>query len=162
MEFRLFDRCRAAAILIAVAFGAQAQNLKGKVTRIIDGDTIEVLLNNSPITVRLNGIDAPESDQMFGSRSRQVCSELAFGKFVGLILFERERYNRIIADVILPDGRNLSQELVRGGTAWWFRRYAPHDEKLRLLEEEARDNKRGLWADLSPMPPWEFRKLSKR
>ena len=161
MEFHLPYRCRASALLIAIAFAAQAQNLKGRVTRIIDGDTVEILLNSSPIIVRLNGIDAPEKDQMFGTRARQVVSELAFGKQVGLILHERERYNRIVADVILPDGRNLSHELVRGGAAWWFRRYAPHDEKMRLLEEEARDAKRGLWADPSPMPPWEFRKLSK-
>lgn len=153
-------RC-APALLIVFALAIQGQNLRGKVTRVIDGDTIEVLLNSSPITVRLNGIDAPESGQMFGSRAKQICSELSFGKFVGLVLLNRERYNRIVADVILPDGRNLSQELVRGGAAWWFRRYAPHDEKLRLLEEDARDSKRGLWADENPMPPWEFRKLSK-
>lgn len=162
MGFNISHRCRATALLIAIGIAAQAQGLKGRVTRIIDGDTIEVTLNNSPMTVRLNGIDAPESEQMFGSRARQICSELALGKMVGLILMERERYNRIVADVVLPDGRNLSHELVRGGAAWWFRRYAAHDTKLRVLEEQARDDKRGLWADLSPMPPWEYRKLSKR
>jgi endonuclease YncB( thermonuclease family) len=45
---------------------------------------------------------------------------------------------------------------------WWFRKYAPHDKELVWLEVEAREAKRGLWADRNPIPPWEWRKLSKR
>ena len=65
---------------------------------------------------------------------------------------------RLVADVILPDGRNLNRELVRAGLAWWYRRYAPHDAELEALEAEARAARRGLWADPHPVPPWEWRR----
>jgi len=59
--------------------------------------------------------------------------------------------------VILPDGRNLNQELVRAGLAWWYRQYARGDGALERLEDEARAARRGLWADRDPVAPWEFR-----
>jgi endonuclease YncB( thermonuclease family) len=61
----------------------------------------------------------------------------------------------------MPDGRNLNHEIVKAGFAWWFRGYAPNDEMLKRLEEEARLAKRGLWADKNPIPPWEYRKISR-
>ena len=72
----------------------------------------------------------------------------------------QDRYQRTIADVILPDGRNLNHEIVRAGFAWWFRKYAPGDEALERLEKEARQARRGLWVDESPIPPWEYRRRS--
>lgn len=41
--------------------------------------------------------------------------------------------------------------------AWWYRQYAPNDRSLQALEEEARRERRGLWADPNPIPPWDFR-----
>ncbi|MBS1856124.1 MAG: thermonuclease family protein [Acidobacteria bacterium] len=70
------------------------------------------------------------------------------------------RYKRTVAEIILPDGRNLNQEVVRAGLAWWYRTYAKHDAVLPALEDEARAAKRGLWADPSPMPPWEWRRCA--
>jgi micrococcal nuclease len=59
--------------------------------------------------------------------------------------------------VMLPDGRNLNHEIVRAGFAWWFQRYALTDTELKKLEAEAREARRGLWADPKPVPPWEWR-----
>jgi len=56
-----------------------------------------------------------------------------------------------------PDGRVLNHELVKAGFAWWYRRYAPDDDTLVQLEQEARDAKRGLWVDPHPVPPWQWR-----
>jgi micrococcal nuclease len=58
---------------------------------------------------------------------------------------------------LLPDGMNLNQELVKQGWCWWYRKYAPGDRVLERLEHEARDAKKGLWADPQPVPPWEWR-----
>jgi len=58
--------------------------------------------------------------------------------------------------VILPDGRSLNQELVRSGYAWWFRKYSD-DPTLEKLEAEARQRKRGLWADSRSIAPWDWR-----
>ena len=50
--------------------------------------------------------------------------------------------------------------LLSGG--WWYQRYAPGDHELERLEKSARENKRGLWADPDPIPPWEFRRKRRR
>ena len=55
-----------------------------------------------------------------------------------------------------PIGMNLNQELVKDG--WWCRKYAPGDTVLEGLEKESRESKKGLWADLHPMPSLEWRK----
>jgi endonuclease YncB( thermonuclease family) len=48
--------------------------------------------------------------------------------------------------------------MVRDGWAWWDRRYAPKSAVLDEAEAEARKEKRGLWHDKNPEPPWEYRK----
>jgi len=63
--------------------------------------------------------------------------------------------------VILPDGTHVNHTLVKHGWCWWYRKYALLDaelEKLEKLEKEARDAKKGLWADPQPVPPWEWKK----
>jgi len=62
---------------------------------------------------------------------------------------------------LLPDG-NVNQELVKQGWCWWYRKYAPGDTVLEGLEQEARETKKGFWADPHPVPPWEWRKRKSR
>jgi hypothetical protein len=71
-----------------------------------------------------------------------------------------DRYRRTVAEIILPDGRNLNQEIVRAGLAWWYERYARRETVLQDLEQEARDAKRGLWSEPKPVAPWEWRKAA--
>lgn len=131
-----------------------------KVVAIKDGDTIELLRNGQTIKVRLYGVDAPEKNQDFGQRSRQFTSDLAFGKFVKLIEHNKDRYGRTVGTIILPDGRNLNEELVKEGYAWHYKDYSK-DVRLANLEADARRFKRGLWATPNPVAPWDFRKNKK-
>ena len=73
--------------------------------------------------------------------------------------FGLDKYGRTIGDVTLPDGKSLNLELVREGMCWWYRKYAPDDRELEKLGVEARSDKRGLWADPTPISPWAYRKL---
>ena len=57
-----------------------AADYSGQVVSILDGDTIEVLHNNHPERIRLNGIDCPEKGQAYGNRAKQAASALVFGK----------------------------------------------------------------------------------
>ena len=66
-----------------------------------------------------------------------------------------DKRTRTIGDVILPEGTHVIHELVKDGWCWWYRKYAPWDTVLEGLETEARAAKRGFWADLWPVPPWE-------
>ena len=135
-----------------------AADYTGKVVAVIDGDTIEVLHHQHPERIRLSGIDCPEKGQAFGKRARQAASDLAFGKQVTVQTHGYDKYTRTLGDVLLPDGTNVNQELVKQGWCWWYRKYAPGDLGLEKLEQEARAAKKGLWADPQPVPPWEWRK----
>lgn len=133
-----------------------AESFQGKVVRVLDGDTIEVLHNTKPERIRLASIDAPESGQAFGTRATQFVLEIAAQEIVTAEVRDIDRYGRTVAEIFLPDGRSLNQELVKEGYAWWYRKYS-RDPSLEALEAEARAAKRGLWADPNPIPPWEWR-----
>ena len=70
----------------------------------------------------------------------------------------QDKYGRILGDVLLRDGTNLNQVLVKDGWCWWYRKYAPGDIVLEGLEKAAREAKKGLWVDPAPIPPWIYRK----
>ncbi len=129
---------------------------------IADGDTIKVLHGKKVESIRLKGIDCPEKHQPFGMKAKQFASSLCFGLEVNVLETNRDRYNRLVADIVLPDGRILNHEMVKNGYAWWYKQYSPHDEFLRELESEARKSKLGLWREAHPEPPWLFRKVRKK
>jgi len=128
-----------------------------RVVGVSDGDTITVLAGSTQVRVRLNGIDCPEKGQPFGARAKQLTSKLAFGKTVTVRPLGRDRYGRVLADVILPDGRVLNEDLVAAGMAWHYRRYSK-DKALARLERQAREAGLGVWSDARPVAPWEFRR----
>ena len=146
-----------ALALTSSAFSSE-QTLNGKVISIADGDTLTILVDHTQHRIRFNGIDAPERGQAFSTRAGQYAGDLVFGKTVTVNVLGKDRYGRLIGDITLPDSRNLNHEMVRAGLAWWFRKYAPADKALEHLEQEAREAKRGLWADPNPVPPWEHRR----
>lgn len=151
---------RVAALLMACAASSAAASFSGRVVRVLDGDTLEVLEGATPRRVRLHGVDCPERNQPYGSRARQFTAQLAFGRTVTVVIRDRDRYGRLVGEVLLPDGRNLNRELLAAGYAWWYRRYS-RDLRLAVLEWMARWRKRGLWQDPHPVPPWEWRKRPK-
>lgn len=151
--------CRKAAwlaslllVLIPPAYG----DFSAKVISVADGDTITVLRDHEQVKIRLSDIDAPEKAQAFGNKSKQSLSELCFDKTATLADKEKDRYGRTLASVTC-DGIDANAEQVRQGMAWVYRKYAPKDSLLYVLEDEAKAAKRGLWADPEPVPPWEWR-----
>ena len=150
-------------VLLAATIGASGchrrpnrEPFDAKVVGVSDGDTITVLHGTTPVKVRLNGIDCPEKRQPFGSRAKQLTSELAFGKTVTVRPVGKDRYGRTLADVTLPDGRVLNQELVAAGMAWHYTQYSK-DKSLARLERQAREARVGLWSEARPVAPWDFR-----
>ena len=127
---------------------------------VSDGDTITVLRDDvperNPIQIRLFGIDTPEKKQPFSQRAKQFTSDAVFGKTVRIEPRGRH-FDRIVADVFMPDGKLLNHKIVRAGLAWWYERYARNDRELKRLETEARAAGRGLWSESGAVPPWEWR-----
>jgi endonuclease YncB( thermonuclease family) len=145
-------------VLLALSSVLCAAEFPARVVSITDGDTLVVLSDKQQVRIRLHGIDSPERAQPYGTRARQFTGELAHQRDVTVVVRDYDRYGRVVAEIILPDGRNLNHEIVRAGFAWWYRQYARGDETLEQLEREARDARRGLWADSAPVPPWRWRK----
>lgn len=127
-----------------------------RVVGIADGDTLTVLHEGIRVRVRLEGVDCPERGQPFGSRAKLFTSGQAFGRTVTVRPKSRDRYGRVVADVVLPDGRVLNHELVAAGMAWHFTRYSK-DEALARAEREARASRRGLWSEGRAVAPWVYR-----
>jgi micrococcal nuclease len=138
-----------------------ASDFTGPVVSVLDGDTIEVLHNDHAERIRLSGIDCPEKGQAFGNRAKQAASALVFGKDVILQTHGQDKYKRTLADVLLLDGTNVNHTLVEDGWCWWYRKYAPGDTVLEGLETEAREGRKGLWADPQPVAPWVYRKIKR-
>jgi len=143
--------------LLVLPTFAHAVSFTDKVVKVSDGDAIQVVHEGKAEKVRLAGIDCPESKQPFGQTAKRFVLDIAAQKTVTVLVETTDRYGRTVEEVILPDGRNLNQELVRAGYAWWYRKYSS-GSTLGELEEEARTAHIGLWVDLAPVPPWDWRR----
>lgn len=129
-----------------------------KVVGISDGDTFTGLTNdNQQVKCRIYGIDAPEKKQAFGNVSKQTLSDLIFGKQVHIKIQNKDRWQRAIVWVYTSDKKDISAEMLKSGMAWHYKKY-DNTEEYAELENEARQNRIGLWQDNEPIPPWNFRK----
>lgn len=146
--------------VLFVVFGlgvpvAADDHFTGTVIGVSDGDTISVLRDRTPIKIRLDGIDCPESGQDFGRRAKQFTSAMVFGKTVRVDSGNLERYGRLIGRVSV-DGEDLGLALVKAGLAWHYKQYS-QDPALALAEAVARAAKVGLWSQSNSVAPWQFR-----
>jgi endonuclease YncB( thermonuclease family) len=151
----------AIALCIEVS-AAAAGTFTGRCIAVPDGDTILVRdANRRRIEVRLQGIDAPEKGQRYGTISKSHLTELIYQKQVEVDWNKHDHYGRLVARVYAGDiDVNLTQ--VEAGLAWVYREYLDElsaaDRKLFLRTEAAARGKRlGLWRDRNPTPPWEWR-----
>lgn len=136
------------------------ETVDGKVTRIIDGDSILVTDSKSvEYEVQLEGIDAPEIKQDFGKESTEGLSKLLKDKTVRITWKSKDNFERLLAQVYDGD-KHINMELIKTGMAWHFKRYNK-DEELAKAETVAREAKKGLWATESPVAPWDYRKENK-
>ena len=152
----MLTRVRLTCVVLLLCPSVCFADFSGPVVSVLDGDTIDVLHDRQPERIRLSGIDCPEKSQAFGKKAKQFTSTLIFGKDVTIQVLSKDRHGRTVADVVLPEGTNVSRALLRAGLAWWYRQYSK-DVSLGALEQDARQAKRGLWADPNPIPPWEIR-----
>lgn len=148
------------------------------VVKVVDGDTLHLGapdLGGDSTKVRLLGIDAPEmgtnrSARMhFAEEATAFARRLALGKEVRVYLDERagsrDRYQRLLAYIELPDGRFLNEELLSEGYVYADQRFRhSYYQKYLQLEAAARSGKRGLWKNVTPeqMPPWLQKRLNKQ
>lgn len=159
-ESKNFKRFSNHQISIATTSENQANEPEYKVIRVKDGDTFVILMNGKEQTVRFAHIDCPEKKQPFGKQAKQFVSDMCFGSYITLVVNKKnkfDRYKRLIAEIILKDGRNLNKEIIKNGLAWHFKKYSDNEE-YSYLENHARKNRIGIWSQSHPIAPWEWRK----
>jgi len=131
--------------------------LAATVTKVNDGDSIEVALDSGPARVRMSAIDTPEYDQPYGPKSSAAMKAmLPVGSAVELEVVTQDQFKRLVATVwLVADGKrvNINEAMLREGHAWAYRRYM-RETRFCDLEAEARDKKLGLWAQ--PVSEWIY------
>lgn len=153
-------QCGAIAFTVFFSGYLCAAEIQGKVVRVLDGDTIEVLNEKMPVRVRLINIDAPEKKQPFGRWSTSQLKELITGQHVTVTYTQKDRYGRVLGRVVTTNGVEANSYMVINGAAWVYDQYNA-DSSLPTLQRRAKEQKRGLWADSNPVPPWEWRHSNK-
>lgn len=133
----------------------------GPFVSVVDGDTLKAKVQGVVMTFRLQGIDAPERDQPYGSTSTALLDQLLRKQNLVLVFSDVDTYGRIVAEVWVGN-LNVNAEMVRRGAAWFESQYSD-DHQLYLVENAARDRKEGLWAlpAAKRVEPWTWRKAKR-
>ncbi|HSW88569.1 MAG TPA: thermonuclease family protein [Candidatus Saccharimonadales bacterium] len=128
------------------------------VVKVVDGDTIEVLINEKKTKIRLIGIDTPEvvdprkPVQCFGKEASNHAKEMLTGKEVRLVADptqgDKDKYGRLLRYVFLPDGTNFNLQQIAEGYAFEYTYDIPYQyqTEFRQAQQKARDTNLGLWA----------------
>ncbi|MBS3771801.1 MAG: thermonuclease family protein [Bacteroidales bacterium] len=148
-------------VLLSTSFcdKKKTQQEDGEVLHVTDGDTFDCMYDGEEITIRLYGIDAPESGQPYGNEAENWLRNQIGDEAVDIEKVEEGYYGRTIAIVEL-NGTNINGALVKNGLAWVSDRYCDRDsicDRWRNYQQQARGNDVGLWGQPNPTPPWEFR-----
>ena len=133
------------------------------VLKIVDGDTfIGLTKGRKKVYYRLPGVDAPEKNQPFSEKSKKKLKKLIKGRLIGIKKQENsERYGRSMVRAYTLKGKDVSAEMLKSGLAWHFWKY-DKSAIYSQLENEARKIRKGLWSEVNPISPWDFRKTSKK
>ncbi len=91
---------------------------------------------------------------------------MVFSKTVTVETDKRDRYGRELGKVLI-NGMDVNREQIRRGMAWHYKTYqrdqsADDRRAYAGTENKAKEQRRGLWVDSDPLPPWEWRKLRRR
>jgi micrococcal nuclease len=136
-----------------------------KVSRYSDGDTITVDMNGKQETIRFIGVDTPETHdprkavQCYGPAASAFTKNIltAAGSKVRLagdsLSSNRDRYDRLLRYVYMPDGTMLNQTLIREGYGFYYP-YFPFTKSkdFEAAQSAARRDNKGLWGNCNPKP----------
>lgn len=144
-------------IFLPSAFAATAQAEQGRVTSVVDGDTFKIKLGKKVETVRIIGIDTPETKdprkpvQCYGQEASKKLTKLMRGKTVTLEknpAEERDKYKRLLRYVSLK-GKDIGAGMIGDGYAFSYKMFPhPRLEDYNALEKEAKEDAKGLWGSV--------------
>lgn len=130
-----------------------------KVIKVVDGDTLNIDLDGKTQTIRLIGLNTPETVdprkpvECFGKEASSKSKELLTGKQVRIekdaSQGDFDKYNRLLAYVFLEDGTNFNKFMIEQGFGYEYTYNLPYkyQKEFKLAQEQAKAQKKGLWAD---------------
>ncbi len=151
-------------VLMAASPVLSWADFAAKVITVHEGDRLTIYHDRQRETIYLKDIDCPELKQPYGKQAKVATAAYVGNRDVVIRALKRNRQGRTSADVVLQDGRNVAQELLKEGLAW-SRPETPEGRTLADIEQLARAASKGLWSDPNPVPPWKWkatRKISRR
>jgi endonuclease YncB( thermonuclease family) len=143
-------------VLLSIAvYRVDANTVRGKVVSVVDGNTLEVIsAEKETYRIVLVGIDCPETGQPYAEEAKKFLEEAMLRKSIDVKLVGKDRWGNYLGEIMT--GIEVSAELVKRGLAWCTEKNAP--EKLKALEQQAREQRVGLWQEESPTAPWIYRR----
>ncbi len=127
-----------------------------RVLMVHEGDRLTIHHQGRKDMVYLRNVDCPELKQPYGKQAKHATAAYIANREVVVRDLKRDRQGRMIADILLPDGRQIAHELIKEGLAWVQPGWSG-DQSLKDMEELARAAGTGLWAESNPVPPWKWK-----
>ena len=129
------------------------------VTRVYDGDTFDIRgKHGERLRIRVWGLDAPEHGQIGVRAAKKRLEELLAAPGWRFQRQDGDRYGRHVCKVLTASGQRVEELLISEGLAWWYKQFVPWELRLKGLQREAQEARRGIWAQAEAMPPWAFRR----
>ena len=143
--------------LATVTDGFAGNVLSGKVTGVVDGNTIEMLADdNESYKISLFGIDSPEPGQAFGEQAKKALEKMILNKNVNVNIQGKDRWGNRLGIVLIEGTIDPRYNLLEAGLAWTAER--DPIQELEAIKEKARMSGKGLWKEQDPTPPWIYRR----
>ena len=145
-------------ILCCASFVTHAgEKIKGIVTNVIDGNTIEISVgDHEKYKVLLHGIDSPEPGQNYSEQAKRLLSKLLYMKSVTILIHGKDRLGTRMGEILVDGASDPRHTLIKEGLAWTSEKEPI--VQLESLKEQARSAGKGLWQEENPIPPWIFRR----
>lgn len=145
-------------ILLLISVSVYAKDYHAVLIRVIDGDTIVIanIETREKIRVRLYGIDCPEMNQPYGVEAKEILIKHIEDSPLEVKELSTGKYGRKICKIKVK-GIYLSEILLLNGLAWVYEKYYKGNE-YQVYQKYAKNNKRGIWSQNNPIPPWKWRR----
>lgn len=146
--------------LLLLPLTASGLEFDGSVTKVLEGDRLEILNQGHFYQVRLAFVFTPQPGQAFSKQAKKFTEDWLVTKRVHIKAYGQTKGGVLIGEVSYQE-KNLGRELVKQGLGW---EYTPvsEDPELAKLQSQAKKQKMGLWSEDSPTPPWKYKSSKKK